>query len=62
MYFFFVFQQPLEGRGLIIESSRSHLDTPHSVGLLWTSDRPDAETSDNTHKRQTFIPQVGFDP
>jgi hypothetical protein len=21
------------------------LDTPHSVGLLWTSDQPDAETS-----------------
>ena len=28
--------------------SRLHdhiLDTPHSVGLLWTSDQPDAETS-----------------
>jgi len=22
-----------------------HSDTPHSVGLLWTSDQPDAETS-----------------
>jgi hypothetical protein len=39
-------QQPLGGLGLlIIEASRSHLDTPHSVGLLWTSDQPDAETS-----------------
>jgi hypothetical protein len=27
------------------EVSRSHSDTPHSVGLLWTSDRIDAETS-----------------
>ena len=28
------------------EASRSHtLDTPHSVGLLWTSDQPAAETS-----------------
>jgi hypothetical protein len=28
------------------EASRSHiLDTPHSVGLLWTSDQPVAETS-----------------
>ena len=25
--------------------TRSHSDTPHSVGLLWTSDQPDAETS-----------------
>jgi hypothetical protein len=23
----------------------TQLDTPHSVGLLWTSDQPDAETS-----------------
>jgi hypothetical protein len=36
----------LVGQGLlIIEASRSHSDTPHSVGLLWTSDQPDAETS-----------------
>ena len=34
------------GQGhLIIEASRSHSDTPHSVGLLWTSDQPDAENS-----------------
>jgi len=40
-----VAQQPLEGQGpLIIEASRSHSDTPHSVGILWTSDRLDAET------------------
>jgi len=32
-------QQPLVGRDfLIIEVSRSHSDTPHTVGLLWTSD------------------------
>jgi len=30
---------------LIIETSRSHSDTPHSVGLLWTSEQPVAETS-----------------
>jgi hypothetical protein len=29
----------------IIEASCSHSDTPHSVGLLWTSNRPHAETS-----------------
>jgi len=32
-------QQPLEGQGLlIIEASRSHSDTSHSVRILWTSD------------------------
>ena len=25
---------------LVVEVSRSHTDTAHSVGLLWTSDRP----------------------
>ena len=30
--------------GLLYEVSRSHLDTPHSVGLPWTSDQPDAQT------------------
>ena len=29
----------------IIESSRSHSGIPHSVGLLRTSERPDAQTS-----------------
>jgi hypothetical protein len=45
------------GQGLpIIEVSQSHSDTRHSVGLLWTRDQPDAETStwqNNTHNRQT---------
>ena len=39
-------QQPLVAQGLlVIEASRSHSDTPHSVGPLWTNDQPDAETS-----------------
>jgi hypothetical protein len=39
-------QQPLTDQGLLIfEASRSHSDAPQSVGLLWTSDQPDAETS-----------------
>jgi hypothetical protein len=39
-------QQPLVGHDLlIVEASRSHSDTTHSVGLLWTSDQPVAETS-----------------
>jgi len=40
-------QQSPMGQGLLItEASPSHSDTPHSVGLLWTSDQPD--TTDNT--------------
>jgi hypothetical protein len=43
--FFPMPEQPPVGQGLpIIEASRSHSDTPHSVGLLWTSDQPVAET------------------
>jgi hypothetical protein len=39
-------QQPIVDQGLlIIEASRSHSDTPHSVGVIWTSDQPDAEKS-----------------
>jgi len=39
-------QQPPVRQGLlIIEDSPSHSDTPHSAGLLWRSDQPDAETS-----------------
>ena len=52
-------RRPLVGQGLLIfENSRSHSDTPHSVGLLWTSDQPDAEASlpDNTqHSQETDI-------
>ena len=49
---------------LVVEASRSHSDTPHSVGLFWTSDQPDTETATytthNTHKRQTCMPPAGF--
>jgi len=39
-------QQLLVGQALlIIEASLPHSDTPQSVGLLWTGDQPDAETS-----------------
>ena len=44
--FFSKAQQPPVGQGLlIIEDLLLHSDTPHSVGLLWTSDQPVAETS-----------------
>jgi len=40
------------------EASRSHSDTKHSVGLLWTSDKPAAETTHNTqHWKQTSCPR-----
>ena len=46
IFFFPTTQQLPVGQGLLItEHSRSHSDAPHWVGLLWTSDRPDAETS-----------------
>jgi len=57
-------QQPIVGQGLlIIEASRSHSDTPQSVGLLWTSDKPDAETCTSQHTtlstdRHTFPRRV----
>jgi len=34
----------LVGQGVLCEVPRSHSDTPHSVGLLWASDEPIAET------------------
>jgi hypothetical protein len=48
-------RQLLVGQGLtIIEASRSHSDTPHSVGLPWTSDESEAEIS-------TFTTQNAID-
>ena len=38
-------RQPLVSQGITVEASRSLSDAPHSVGLLWTSDQPDAESS-----------------
>jgi hypothetical protein len=37
--------------------------TSHSAGLLWTSDRPIAQMSDNTqHSQQTFTPLTEYEP
>jgi hypothetical protein len=56
-------QQHLVGHGLlIIEASLSNSDTMHSVGPLWTSDQPDAETStwqDTQHSQETDIHDLG---
>jgi hypothetical protein len=46
-YFFSIAQQPLFGQDLSLSKLQIYIqsDTPHSVGLVWTSDQPDAETS-----------------
>jgi len=42
------------GQGLLsIEAARSHSDTPHSAGLLWTRDQEDVETSTWQHTTLT---------
>jgi len=57
-------QQPLVAQDLlIIEASRSYSGTPHSVGLLWTSDQPVVETATWHHTQQTGIhPPAEFEP
>ena len=56
-------QQPLVVQELlIIKATWSHWDTPQPVGVLWTSDQPNAETSlpNNTqHSQQTDIHDRG---
>ena len=64
---FFLTQQTLVGHGpLVIEDSRSQSDTPHSVGLLRTSDqfhRRDLYLkTHNPNKRQTSMFPAGFEP
>jgi len=47
---FFYGKLPLVGQGLFFsEALPSHSDTPHSVGLLWTSDQPDGHMSTRQH-------------
>ena len=64
---FYMAQQPIVGRGLlVIGASRTHSDTPYSVGLLWTSDQPDAETCTWRHTTSTRdrrpCPPARFEP
>ena len=44
-------------------SETTHNDTTQSVGLLWTSDQPFAETStwQHTHSKQISMPPAGFE-
>jgi hypothetical protein len=45
-FFFYHGATALVGQGLLItEDSWSYSDTPHSVGLVWTSAQPDPQTS-----------------
>jgi len=46
---------------LVIEVSRSHSDTSHTLGLLSTSQRP-LPDSKSAHNRQTSMPPAGFEP
>jgi hypothetical protein len=48
-------RQTLLGLGIDYEVFQSHSDTPQSVGLLWTSDRPVAETSTWSHTPLTRV-------
>jgi len=51
---------------LIIKGSRSHSDTPHAVGLLWTNEQPDVKRPqpDNTqYSQETYLnTPAGFEP
>jgi hypothetical protein len=67
-HFFFSLWRPQSYSGLgrlIVEVSRSHTDTPHSVGLLWTSDRPVADTciwQQTTFTRDIHAPRRDLNP
>jgi len=55
-------QHTIADQGLLtVEVSRSHLDKLHSIGLFWTSDQPDAETSTVTTYRHACHPKR-FEP
>jgi len=60
----FLARQPPVGQSLLIhEVSRSHTMTHHSPLDEWSARRRDLYlTTHNTHKRQTSMPSVGFEP
>jgi len=53
-------RHPIMGQGiLIVEASRSHSDTPHSVRIIWTSVATQKPLTGNTqHSQQTDIHAV----
>jgi hypothetical protein len=66
--FFFMVRQPVVEQGLlVIQSSRSHSDTLHSLGRTpldeWSARRGDLHlTTHICHKRQISMPPAGFEP
>jgi len=65
IYVFFSASTRLRVMASPFEASQSHSDTSHSVGLVWTSDQPDAETSTwiyTTFTKNTAMPPVGYEP
>ena len=52
-------QQPQWGLGLLYEVPRSHSDTPHSIGLFWTRDRPLPLPDNTQHSQETDIHAPG---
>jgi hypothetical protein len=61
--FHFVAQLSRACHGLLLYlvSSITHNDASRPVGLLWMSDQPVTEISDNTHNRQTSTAPEGFE-
>jgi len=53
---------PYWGMASPFEASRSHSQTPHSVGLFWTSDQPDAQPYNTQHSQETFRLPAGIEP
>jgi len=50
LFFSSILRHPLVGQSLVVvEPSRSHSVSLHSVGLLWRSDQPETETSTWQH-------------
>jgi len=56
VYFLSTWLNSLVDLGLLCEVPQSHADASHSVELLWMNDQTAAETTHNTHKRQTSNP------
>jgi hypothetical protein len=58
-------QHSLVGQGISHYWDFAMTNTPHSVGLLWMSDQPDAENSTWQHnilKREKAMHPAGFEP
>jgi hypothetical protein len=56
---FYLLMAGIDGYCCIWSHSATHT---HSGGLLWKRDRPVADKTHNTHKRQTPMPRVWFEP